>query len=118
MKFHKEHGKIITLTTVQPEGRFGALIINEKSQVTSFMEKPKGDGSWINGGFFICEPKILDYITDETTIFEKEPLEKLAAEGELNAFKHEGFWKSMDTLRDKTQLNQLWDANNAKWKIW
>jgi glucose-1-phosphate cytidylyltransferase len=118
LQFHKQHGKSVTMTSVQPEGRFGALVINEQNKVSSFMEKPKGDGSWINGGFFICEPGVINYIQDDSTVFEKEPLEKLAEEGELFSFKHEGFWKCMDTLRDKNQLNELWDTNNARWKIW
>lgn len=118
LKYHKSHGKKITMTSIQPEGRFGALQINELNQVSNFLEKPKGDGAWINGGFFVCEPEILNYINDDGTIFEREPLEKLAQDGELYTFKHEGFWKCMDTLRDKNQLNEMWDNNNAKWKTW
>ncbi|MFN4234171.1 MAG: glucose-1-phosphate cytidylyltransferase [Bacteroidia bacterium] len=118
LKFHKNHGKAITMTSVQPEGRFGALQIDASQKVLSFMEKPKGDGSWINGGFFVCEPKVIDYITDDDTIFEREPLENLAKDGELYTYRHDGFWKCMDTLRDKNQLNELWNSNNAKWKIW
>jgi len=118
IKFHKQHGKTITMTAVQPEGRFGTLQIAEDNKVLSFVEKPKGDGGWINAGFFVCEPQVIDYILDDKTVFEKEPLEHLAAAGELYTFHHEGFWKCMDTLRDKTKLNELWDSGNAKWKIW
>ncbi len=116
--FHQRHKKMITMTAVQPEGRFGALSLNENGKVDSFLEKPKGDGTWINGGFFVCQPEVLDYIADDTTVFEKEPLEQLAKDGELHSFKHAGFWKCMDTLRDKNHLNELWSTNNSKWKVW
>lgn len=116
--FHHRHKKMITMTAVQPEGRFGALSLNENGKVDSFLEKPKGDGTWINGGFFVCQPEVLDYIADDTTVFEKEPLEQLAKDGELHSFKHAGFWKCMDTLRDKNHLNELWSTNNSKWKVW
>ncbi len=116
--FHRKHGKAITMTAVQPEGRFGALETDKDNKVHSFMEKPKGDGSWINGGFFVCEPRVLDYISDDTTVFEQKPLEQLAREGELYTFRHSGFWKCMDTLRDKTKLNELWGSGEAKWKLW
>lgn len=116
--FHQKHGKAITMTAVQPEGRFGALETDVNNRVLSFMEKPKGDGSWINGGFFVCEPKVLDYIESDGTVFEQGPLENLAKDGELYTFHHQDFWKCMDTLRDKTQLNELWEKNNAKWKTW
>lgn len=118
LNFHKKHGKAITMTSVQPEGRFGALETDSNNRVLSFMEKPKGDGSWINGGFFVCEPKVLDYIAGDETIFEREPLENLAKDGQLFTYRHHGFWKCMDTLRDKNQLNELWSTQNAKWKIW
>lgn len=118
LEFHKSHGKAITMTSVQPAGRFGALDINENNKVESFKEKPQGDGSWINGGFFVCEPSVLDYIKDDSTIFEKEPLENLALDGELFTYKHEGFWQCMDTLRDKNYLNELLDKNKAPWKKW
>jgi len=118
MKFHKSHGKLITMTSVQPAGRFGALDIDVSNKVSNFIEKPKGEGKWINGGFFICQPEVLDYIDDDTTIFERNPLEKLAAEGELYTYKHHGFWQCMDTLRDRNYLNELWDSNKAPWKIW
>ncbi len=116
--FHKSHGKAITMTAVLPEGRFGALETDADNKVLSFMEKPKGDGSWINGGFFVCQPEVLDYIADDSTIFEREPLEKLAQEGELYTYQHTGFWKCMDTLSDKKQLNEMWNHGDAKWKIW
>lgn len=118
LEFHKKHGKAITMTSVQPEGRFGALHTDSNNRVLSFMEKPKGDGSWINGGFFVCEPKVIDYIQNDTSIFEREPLENLAKDGELYTFPHHGFWKCMDTLRDKNQLNEMWNNQKAKWKIW
>lgn len=118
LEFHKNHGKAITMTSVQPEGRFGALETDANNKILSFMEKPKGDGSWINGGFFVCEPKVLNYIENDDTIFERSPLENLAKDGELYTYRHHGFWKCMDTLRDKTQLNEMWNTNQAKWKIW
>jgi glucose-1-phosphate cytidylyltransferase len=116
---HKKHGKLMTMTAVQPDGRFGTFEANSEGRVTQFLEKPRGDGSWVNGGFFVCEPKVLDYIRHgDETILEREPLEALAQEGQLSAFNHSGFWKCMDTLRDKTDLNQMWDAGTAKWKTW
>jgi glucose-1-phosphate cytidylyltransferase len=118
IQFHKEHGKLITMTSVQPEGRFGALVLDNADRVTSFMEKPKGDNSWINGGFFVCQPEVLNYIEGDDTIFEREPLERMAQEGQLFTYKHAGFWKCMDTLRDKIQLNQLWNEESPKWKLW
>ncbi len=118
ISFHKKNGKLMTLTSVQPDGRFGALEL-EGDLIRKFAEKPKGDGSWINGGFFVCEPKIFDYITEgDATILERSPLEKLANERQLVAFKHEGFWRPMDTLRDKVQLEQLWADKKAPWKVW
>lgn len=120
LAFHNSHGGALTMTTVQPEGRFGGVDFeSEKGNVKSFVEKPIGDGGWINAGFFVCEPKIFDYITDgPSTIWEKEPLEKLAEDGELYAYKHKGFWKPMDTLRDNKQLNEMWQNKQAAWKIW
>ncbi len=118
LQFHKSGKKLITMTSVQPEGRFGALDIAEGNIVTSFHEKPKGDGSWINGGFFVCQPEVVNYIVNDSTVFEKEPLENIAADMQLMTYKHDGFWKCMDTLRDKTQLNEMWQSGNAKWKIW
>jgi glucose-1-phosphate cytidylyltransferase len=118
VEFHKSHNKLITMTAVQPEGRFGALSFGEEDRVGSFSEKPKGDGTWINGGFFVCQPEVLHYIQNDESVFEKEPLEKLASDGQLYSFKHTGFWKCMDTLRDKNQLNEMWSTNNSKWKVW
>ena len=119
VNFHKQHGKAITMSSIQPEGRFGALQLEVDGKVEHFMEKPKGDGQWINGGFFVCEPKVFDYIKNgDTTIFEREPLEGLATHGEVMAYKHHGFWKCMDTLSDKNALNNMWTKNEAKWKIW
>lgn len=119
IKFHKNHGKAITMTSVQPEGRFGALNIDiNDQQVKEFIEKPKGDGSWINGGFFVCEPKIFNYIDGDETIFERTPLEDLTKDGELYTYKHYGFWKPMDTLRDKNQLEDLINSGSAPWIKW
>ena len=117
-EFHKKHGRSITMTAVQPEGRFGALKLADDNKVLSFTEKPRGDGSWINGGFFVCEPEIFKYIKNDETVFEQEPLERLAADGELYNYRHGGFWKCMDTLRDKNKLNEMWDNGEAKWKTW
>ena len=117
--FHKKHGKAITMTSIQPEGRFGALNINLDNRVEKFKEKPKGDGSWINGGFFVCEPIVFDYIQeDDKSIFERAPLENLAIDGELYTYKHNGFWKPMDTLRDRDQLEELIDKGIAPWVKW
>jgi len=116
--FHKSHGKHITMTAVQPAGRYGALDIKNDNSIASFKEKPKGDGAWINGGFFVCKPEVIDYIAGDATVFEQEPLTNLAAEGQLMSFKHSGFWECMDTLRDKTHLCQLWDSGKAPWKQW
>ncbi len=119
IKYHKSHGKAITMTSVQPEGRYGSLVLNDYEQVTSFQEKPKGDGAWINAGFFVCQPDVFDYIPDgELVIFEREPLEGLAGAGQLHAFKHEGFWKPMDTQRDKNQLENLIENGKAPWITW
>lgn len=119
LEYHKKHGKAITLTAVQPEGRFGSLQIDENEIVKSFKEKLKGDGGWINAGFFVCEPKVLDYINDnDKTIFEHEPLEHLAKDNELYSFKHKGFWMPIDTLRDKIQLEEMIDSGTAPWEKW
>lgn len=119
LQFHQQHGKAITMTAVQPEGRFGSLQIDQTEKVTSFLEKPKGDGAWINAGFFVCEPEVFDYITGgDKTIFEKEPLENLAKNEQLYTYKHHGFWKPMDTLRDKSQLEDMIDSNTAPWIRW
>lgn len=117
LEFHKSHGKYATLTAVQPSGRFSALHL-EGDKVKEFEEKPKGDGAWVNGGFFVLEPQIFDYIEGDETIWEKEPLENLAKDGQLMAYKHTGFWKPMDTLRDKRELELLWQSGNPPWKIW
>lgn len=118
LKFHKAHGKSLTITSAQPEGRFGSLVIGDHDKVLAFQEKPKGDGAWVNAGFFVCEPKIFEYIENDETVFEKEPLENLTKDGEVFAYKHYGFWKPMDTLRDKLELQRLWDSGKAPWKIW
>ena len=118
VEFHKSHGKLITMTSVLPEGRFGALNINNSNMVNSFQEKPKGDGSWINGGYFVCQPEVFNYIENDKTIFEREPLEKLAHEEELYTYKHYGFWRPMDTLRDKTLLEDMVEKNTAPWIKW
>lgn len=115
--FHKKHGKKATLTAVQPSGRFGALSI-EGDLVEHFQEKPQGDGAWINGGFFVLEPSIFDTIEGDSTIWERAPMEKLASEDQMAAYKHHGFWQPMDTLRDKQRLEELWDSGNAPWKLW
>lgn len=116
--FHKSHGKHITMTAVQPAGRYGALDIKSDNSIASFKEKPKGDGAWINGGFFVCKPEVINYIAGDSTIFEQEPLTNLAKEGQLMSFRHSGFWECMDTLRDKNHLCQLWDSDQAPWKQW
>ena len=117
--YHRKHGKAITMTAVQPDGRFGSLQIDENEKVISFQEKPKGDGSWINAGFFVCEPKVFDYIeNNDKCVFEREPLENLAKDNELYTFKHKGFWKPMDTLRDKAQLEDMVDSGLIPWKKW
>lgn len=119
IRFHQQHGKAITMTSSQPEGRFGALDIGDGGRVGKFVEKPKGDGAWINAGFFVCEYKVFDYITEgDATIFERSPLEKLAIDGELHTYQHYGFWRPMDTLRDKQTLDGLWRNGEAKWKLW
>ncbi len=117
IEFHLAHGKAATLTATYPPGRFGALDI-KNSQITRFTEKPKGDGSLINGGFFVLSPRVLDYLDDDNTVWEQQPLQQLAANGELMAFEHHGFWQPMDTLRDRTHLEELWASNQAPWKIW
>lgn len=116
--YHKAHGKIATVTSVQPSGRFGALEMDENNVVVGFQEKPRGDGGWINGGFFVLQPEVFDYIANDGTIFEREPMEKLAKDQELVAYKHRGFWQPMDTLRDREQLEMLWQKNQAIWKLW
>lgn len=119
VKFHKSHGKLLTMTSAQPDGRFGALEIDKNNQVKEFKEKPKGDGSWINAGYFVCEPKVFDYILDgDSTVFEQEPLKKLAKDGEIFTYKHHDFWMPMDTLRDKIKLNEMWQDKSSPWKVW
>ena len=117
---HKNSGKIVTMTAVQLSGRFGALVIKPNdNMITSFMEKPKGEESWINGGYFVCNPQVFDYIPDgDDVIFERAPLERLAKDGQLNAYKHYGFWRPMDTLKDKNDLTEMWQTGNAPWAKW
>ncbi len=115
--FHLEQNTLCTLTAVQPPGRFGALDMNG-SRIVAFQEKPQGDSSWINGGFFVCSPKVLDLIEDDTTIWERKPLETLARQNQLSAYLHNGFWQPMDTLRDKLHLEELWASGQAPWKVW
>ena len=115
--FHHSHGKLATLTATQPPGRFGSLRLNN-TLVEGFQEKPQGDGGWINGGFFVLSPKVIDYIADDTTLWEREPMEGLARDGQLAAYQHDGFWQPMDTLRDKMLLQQLWESGSAPWKSW
>lgn len=118
LALHQQHGKYCTVTSVQPSGRFGAINLGGGDQVVSFTEKPKGDGSWINGGFFVCEPAVFDYIEGDTTFWEKEPMENLAKDGQMMAYRHTGFWKPMDTLRDKQELEKAWQSGKAPWKTW
>jgi glucose-1-phosphate cytidylyltransferase len=117
IEFHKNHGKAATLTATFPPGRFGALDI-QGHQIKRFMEKPKGDGAMINGGFFVLSPRVLDYLENDATVWEQQPLQRLAADDELMAFEHSGFWQPMDTLRDKTYLEELWASGQAPWKTW
>lgn len=117
IEFHKQHGKLATLTATQPPGRFGALALSGYN-VLNFQEKPHGDGSWINGGFFVLSAKVFNYIEGDSTIWEREPMERLAKEGQIAAHFHSGFWQPMDTLRDKNHLEALWASGNAPWKIW
>jgi glucose-1-phosphate cytidylyltransferase len=116
---HEAAGKLVTLTATKPAGRFGSIEINPDGSVQSFKEKPAGDGSWINGGFFVMEPGVFDYLTDgNATILERKPLERLAENGQLNAYKHSGFWRTMDTLREKNELEDLWAKKCAPWRLW
>ena len=116
---HKQNKKFCTLTAVKPTGKFGAIKIDNDGTINDFQEKPDGDGNWINGGFMVCEPEVFNYIDkDESTIFERKPLENLAKDGQLNAYKHVGFWRSMDTLKDKNDLTELWLNNKAQWAKW
>lgn len=117
IKFHKSHGKYATLTGVFPPGRFGALDVTG-TKVNSFVEKPKGDGAIINGGFFVLKPKVIDYISDDSTTWEQEPMKNIALDGQMQVYKHSGFWQPMDTLRDKQYLEDLWQNDKAPWKLW
>lgn len=118
LSFHKRHGKLATITAVQLAGRFGALKLDSSDNITNFLEKPKGDGGWINGGFFVLKPQALDYIEGDKTIWEYHSLKKIIKDNQLAGYKHRGFWKCMDTIRDKAELEELWEANNAPWKVW
>jgi len=119
VNFHESHGKLSTVTSVQPLGRFGALSLSDKNQVLSFLEKPNGDGAWINGGYMVCEPGVFDFIQNgDSTVWEHEPMQNLALANQLYAYKHNGFWRPMDTLKDKHVLNEMWNEGNSPWKIW
>ena len=119
IEFHHSNAKLATLTAVQPPGRFGAFTLDKgQHTISGFREKPNGDGAWVNGGFFVLEPKVLDYIAGDGTVWEREPLEQLALDGQLAAYKHSGFWQPMDTLRDKMYLEDLWTKGQAPWKVW
>lgn len=118
VEYHTSHGKLATVTSIQPAGRFGVLDLDDNNFVNGFKEKPKGDDAWINGGFFVMEPKVHDYIADDLTVLEKEPLERLSGEQQLVSYKHSGFWHPMDTLRDKNYLEELWKNDTAPWKTW
>jgi glucose-1-phosphate cytidylyltransferase len=115
--FHREQGTLATVTAVQPPGRFGALDL-DRHRITGFREKPDGDGGWINGGYFVLSPRVLDYIAGDATSWERDPLERLASEGQLSAYRHYGFWHPMDTLRDKILLDGLWNNGKAPWRVW
>jgi glucose-1-phosphate cytidylyltransferase len=115
---HSNNESLCTLTAVQPPARFGALEIDPEGKINSFNEKPKGDGFWVNGGFMVCEPQVFDFIQNDATIWEQHSMPKMAEEGKLSSFKHNGFWRPMDTLQDKYKLNNLWKLNKADWKIW
>ena len=116
---HEKNGKLLTVTAYKPKGKFGSLNIDENGSVYSFTEKPAGDGIWINAGFFVCEPELFNYLSEDSgCIFEKEPMEKIAQDGNMQAFKHYRFWRPMDTLRDNVELNEMWDKEEAPWKTW
>jgi glucose-1-phosphate cytidylyltransferase len=117
LAFHKEHRALATLTAVKPPGRFGAMEM-EDTRITNFREKPDGDGAWINGGFYVLSPLVIDFIEGDETVWERDPMERLAKDGEMRAFRHDGFWQCMDTLRDRFLLEDLWASGKAPWKIW
>jgi glucose-1-phosphate cytidylyltransferase len=116
--FHKNNRKLVTVTAIQPQGRFGIIDINKKNKVTNFKEKPKGDNNWINGGFFVLKPGIFNFLENESSVWEKKPLTEMTKRNQVMAFKHNGFWQAMDTVRDKILLDNLWDQGKAPWKIW
>jgi len=119
LEFHKKHGKFMTITSAQPDGRFGALDINENDKVVAFKEKPKGDGSWINAGYFVCQPEVLDYIPQgDDAVLEQEPLKNLAKDGQIYTYKHNDFWMPMDSLRDKIKLDEMCESQDAPWMVW
>ena len=118
IEFHKKNKKYATLLAIRPPGKFGSLVLESTGRITQFIEKPAGDGSWINGGFFVLEPAVFNYIKGDDISWEKEPLESLTKDGQLMAYKHYGFWKCMDTLRHKKELEDMWDEGNAPWKMW
>lgn len=118
IEMHQKYGKLATVTSIQPAGRFGALKLSSDNFVTGFQEKPQGDGGWSNGGFFVLEPEVFNYIQGDKTSFEGEPLERLAYENELIAYKHDGFWHPMDTMRDREALEKMWNSQQAPWKLW
>ena len=118
LEFHKSHGKMVTLSAVRPPAKFGGLFINEESQITSFTEKPQTGEGWINGGYMVCQPEVIDYIPSTTASFESDALEAVARDGQLMAYQHDGFWQCMDAKRDQTYLEGLWSAGKAPWKVW
>lgn len=119
IQFHQSEGGLATLTAVQPPGRFGAFTLDkDEHRIKSFKEKPKGDGAWINGGFFVLEPDVIEFIENDLTVWEQGPMERLAREGKLSAFRHQGFWQPMDTLRDRNMLEKMWESGQAPWKLW
>lgn len=119
IEFHRQHKKLATVTAVQPPGRFGAFTLHEdQTRIENFREKPSGDGAWINGGFFVLDPQVIDYIENDQSIWERDPMQNLARDGALFAYKYSGFWQSMDTLRDKMYLEELWDGGTPPWKVW
>lgn len=119
IEFHKQQNTLATLTAVQPPGRFGAIALHEgQTTIESFSEKTDGDGAYINAGFFVLDPQVIDFIADDSVMWEHEPLRKLASMGQLSAYRHEGFWQPMDSLRDKNMLEDLWKSGNAPWKVW